>query len=158
MGQHTIQQLGFNTGRVGCGYFFADPDLTGSIDELRIYAGVLTANDVANGFQAGPDTLFTIGSAPKVKISIALSGSQPILSWPLGTLEHATELQAHGLQFQTPSRHTRLPHRHPNNSIAFASTREGVPWQAKRDAALVMADRVGFRLFAFNIRGMHIAT
>jgi uncharacterized repeat protein (TIGR03806 family) len=92
MGQHTIQQLGFNTARFGCGYFFADPDLTGSIDELRIYAGILTANDVANSFQAGPDNLFTIGSAPKIKLSIALSGSQPILSWPLGTLEHAAEL------------------------------------------------------------------
>jgi uncharacterized repeat protein (TIGR03806 family) len=92
MGQHTIQQLGFNTGRFGCGYFFGDPDLTGSIDELRIYAGVLTTNDVANSFQAGPDTLFSIGSTPIIEISIALSGSQPILSWPLGILEQANEI------------------------------------------------------------------
>jgi hypothetical protein len=92
MGQHTIQQVGFNTGRFGCGYFFGDPDLTGSIDELRIYAGVLTTNDVANSFQAGPDTLFSIGSTPKIKISIALSGTQPILSWPLGSLEQANEI------------------------------------------------------------------
>jgi hypothetical protein len=92
MGQHTIQQLGFNTGRFGCGYFYPDPDLTGSINELRIYAGVLTTNDVANSFQAGPDTLVAIGSNPKIKISISLSNSQPILSWPLGILEQANEL------------------------------------------------------------------
>jgi glucose/arabinose dehydrogenase len=92
MGQHAIQQLGFNTGRFGCGYFFGDPDLTGAIDELRIYAGVLATNDVANSFQAGPDTLFTIGSTPKIKISITLSGTQPILSWPFGILEQANEL------------------------------------------------------------------
>jgi len=92
MGQHTIQQLGFNTGGFGCGYSFPDPDLTGSIDELRIFAGVLTTNDVANGFQTGPDTLFAIGSNPKIKISIALSGSQPILSWPMGILEQANEI------------------------------------------------------------------
>jgi len=78
----------------GCasGYSFPDPDLTGSIDELRIYAGVLTTNDVANSFLAGPDTLFAIGSNPKIKISIALSGSQPILSWPMGILEQANEI------------------------------------------------------------------
>ena len=92
MSLHTIQQLGFNTGRFGSGYSFGDPDLSGSIDELRIYAGVLTTNDVANSFQAGPDTLFAIGSTPKIKISIALSGTQPILSWPLGTLEQANEV------------------------------------------------------------------
>jgi uncharacterized repeat protein (TIGR03806 family) len=92
MGQHTIQQLGFNTGRFGCGYFYGDPDLTGSIDELRIYAGVLTTNDVTNSFQSGPDTLFAVGSNPKIKISITLSGSQPILSWPMGILEQASEI------------------------------------------------------------------
>src|SRR5437899_8409531 len=92
MSPHTMHQLGFNTGRVGCGYFFGDPDLRGSIDELRIYAGVLTTNDVANSFQAGPDTLYTIGSAPKIKISIGVSGTQPILSWPIGILQQASEV------------------------------------------------------------------
>jgi hypothetical protein len=92
MGGHTIVQLGFNTGRFGCGYFFADPDLSGSIDELRVYAGILTANDVANSFNAGPDTLPTLSSTPKIKASITVSNSQPILPWPLGILEQADEL------------------------------------------------------------------
>jgi glucose/arabinose dehydrogenase len=92
MGQHNIEQLGFNTGRFGCGYFFSDPDLTGSIDELRVYAGVMTANDVANSFQAGPNTLITLGSTPQIKVSIFLSGSQPILSWPIGILEQADQI------------------------------------------------------------------
>jgi glucose/arabinose dehydrogenase len=92
MGGHTIAQLGFDTGRFGCGYFFADPDLTGSIDELRIYAGVLTSNDVANAFNAGPDALPVLTSTPKIKISIGLSNHQPILSWPLGILEQADQL------------------------------------------------------------------
>lgn len=92
MGSHNIAQLGFNTGRFGCGYFFGDPDLTGSIDEMRVYAGVLTSNDVANSFNAGPDALPVLTSTPQVKISIALSNRQPILSWPMGILEQADQL------------------------------------------------------------------
>lgn len=92
MGGHNVAQLGFNTGRIGSGYFYGDPDLTGSIDELRIYAGVLTSNDVANSFNAGPDAVLAVGSNPRIKVSVTHFGSQPILSWPLGTLEQADEL------------------------------------------------------------------
>ena len=92
MGGYNITQLGFNTGRFGCGYFFADPDLAGSIDELRIYAGVLTASDVANTFNAGPNALVAPGSTPQITISISISGGHPVLSWPLGTLEQADEI------------------------------------------------------------------
>ena len=77
---------------LGCGYFFTDPDLTGSINELRVYAGVLTANDVLNDFNAGPDTLVPISSAPQVTINVTISGRQLILSWPIGTLEQADNL------------------------------------------------------------------
>ena len=92
MGNYNITQLGFNTGRFGCGYFFADPDLTGSIDELRIYAGVLTATDVANTFNAGPNTLVTPDSAPQVTINISIASGHLVLSWPFGTLEQADEI------------------------------------------------------------------
>jgi hypothetical protein len=92
MGGYNIEQLGFNTGRFGCGYFFADPDLAGSINELRVYAGVLTANDVLNDFNAGPDTLVPLSSTPQVNIAVAMSGNQLVLSWPLGTLEQADDL------------------------------------------------------------------
>jgi glucose/arabinose dehydrogenase len=92
MGGYTIAQLGFNTGRFGCGYFYADPDLSGSIDELRVYAGVLTSNDVTTSFNAGPNAIVAPGSTPQIRISISLSGAQPILSWPIGTLEQADEV------------------------------------------------------------------
>jgi uncharacterized repeat protein (TIGR03806 family) len=92
MGGHNIAQLGFNTGRFGCGYFYADPDLTGAIDEMRVYAGVLTANDVANNFQAGPNVLTELSSTPGINISISRAGLQPILSWPVGVLEQANEI------------------------------------------------------------------
>jgi glucose/arabinose dehydrogenase len=92
MGGQNMEQLSFNTGRFGCGYFFADPDLAGSINELRVYAGVLTSNDVLNDFNAGPDTLVPISSTPQVTITVAMSGSQLILSWPIGTLQQAHNL------------------------------------------------------------------
>jgi glucose/arabinose dehydrogenase len=92
MGGYNIQQLGFNTGRFGCGYFFADPDLAGSINELRVYAGVLTTNDVLNNFNAGPDALVPLSSTPQISLGAARSGNQLILSWPIGVLEQADDL------------------------------------------------------------------
>jgi hypothetical protein len=92
MGGFNIEQLGFNTGRFGCGYYFADPDLAGSINELRIYAGVLTTNDVLNNFNAGPDTLQPLSSTPQIRLAVARSGNQLVLTWPLGTLEQAGNL------------------------------------------------------------------
>ena len=92
MGGYNIEQLGFNTGRFGCGYFFGDPDFAGSINELRIYTGVLTANDVLNDFNAGPDTVVPLASTPQVNIGVTLSGNQLVLSWPYGTLEQANDV------------------------------------------------------------------
>ena len=67
MGGYDITQLGFNTARFGCGYYYGDPDFNGSINELRIYSGALLPNDVANDFAAGPNTLVPPGTfVPKL--------------------------------------------------------------------------------------------
>ena len=92
MGGYNVQQLGFNTGRFGCGYFFADPDLAGSINEIRVFAGILTSNDVLNSFNAGPDTLVSLSTIPQVKITATISSHQLVLSWPIGTLLQADDL------------------------------------------------------------------
>src|SRR5260370_1269745 len=73
MGGYNIEQLGFNTGRFGCGYYFPDPDLAGSINELRVYAGVLTTNDALNNFNTGPDTLVPIIPTPQNNIAVAMA-------------------------------------------------------------------------------------
>jgi glucose/arabinose dehydrogenase len=92
MGGYNVEQLGFNTGRFGCGYFFTDPDLTGSVDELRVYTGVLTSNDVVNDFNAGPDRLVALGSYPQVKLTVGILGNQVLISWPFGSLEQSDTL------------------------------------------------------------------
>ena len=80
MGGYNITQLGFNTARFGCGYFYGDPDFNGSINELRIYSGSLSASDVANNFAAGPNALVQPGTfvpklSPIANVTIPVNGS-----------------------------------------------------------------------------------
>jgi hypothetical protein len=90
MGGETIQQLTYSTMRFGSGFFYGDPDLNGTIDEMRVYTGVLSAGDAINDYQAGPNTLVTPGSpvAP-VTIHASLSGSTLTLTWSAGVLLQA---------------------------------------------------------------------
>jgi hypothetical protein len=90
MGGETVQQLTYTTMRFGCGFFYADPDMNGTIDEMRVYTGVLSAGDAVNDYLAGPNTLVTPGSpvAP-VTIQISLSGSSLTLTWGAGVLQQA---------------------------------------------------------------------
>ena len=53
-----------------------DPGLQGSVDELRIYNGVLEPDDVALTQMLGPNAL------PGPKLSAASSGHNVVLSWP----------------------------------------------------------------------------
>ena len=53
-----------------------DPGLQGSVDELRIYNGVLEPDDVALTQMLGPNAL------PGPKLSAAASGHNVVLSWP----------------------------------------------------------------------------
>jgi hypothetical protein len=57
MGGESIQNLGFSTARFGSGFFYADPELNGSINDVRIYNNALGALQIAVNLAAGPDTV-----------------------------------------------------------------------------------------------------
>jgi hypothetical protein len=90
MNGETVQQLNYSTMRFGSGFFFGDPDMNGTIDEMRVYTGVLSVGDAVNDYRAGANTLVTPGSpvAPVI-ISISASGGNVILTWPVGVLQQA---------------------------------------------------------------------
>ena len=55
-----------------------DPGMQGSVDELRIYNGVLEPDNVQMDYAAGPDQL----PAPKVTLAASLAQGAVTLSWP----------------------------------------------------------------------------
>jgi hypothetical protein len=55
-----------------------DPGMQGSVDELRIYNGVLEPDNVQMDYAAGPNQL----PAPKVTLSASVSQGALTLSWP----------------------------------------------------------------------------
>jgi hypothetical protein len=59
MGGETIQNLGFNTARFGSGFFYGDPELTGAINDIRIYNNALGALQIAVNFAAGANTVIS---------------------------------------------------------------------------------------------------
>jgi hypothetical protein len=71
-----------------------DPNLNASLDEFRIYGGVLSDPAVAASYAVGPDALF--GARPRLNVSQA--GNNLELVWPLDTssyvLQQTTNLQA----------------------------------------------------------------
>jgi hypothetical protein len=72
---------------------FNDPIFHGSVDELRIYAGPLTATDIGNNDVSGPNTLVSPGSQSKqVVMTIGRSGLSVVLSWQSGVLLQAPTL------------------------------------------------------------------
>ena len=70
-----------------------DPYFNGQFDEFRIYNGVVSDTAMAASFAAGPNVLL----APLPNLSVTLSGSSVVLTWPLNvpgfTLESTTNLQ-----------------------------------------------------------------
>ncbi len=63
---------------IGKSMFNADPYLTGSVDEFRIYQGALSAADVANHYAAGPNSLPT----PAPSLAIQLGAGTVTITWP----------------------------------------------------------------------------
>jgi len=63
---------------IGKSMFNADPYLTGSVDEFRIYQGALTASAIASDFAAGPNVLPT----PAPSLAIRLGKGTVTISWP----------------------------------------------------------------------------
>jgi len=57
LGANTLDRVKPVENWLGKSSFAADPGLTGSIDELRVYDHALTAGEVAAIFRAGPDQL-----------------------------------------------------------------------------------------------------
>jgi hypothetical protein len=62
---------------LGHSQFSADPDFNGSIDEFRVYNGVLSAQSVAANFAAGPDAF----GVPQPTMTISKSGNNLTISW-----------------------------------------------------------------------------
>jgi hypothetical protein len=68
---------------LGRSMYAADNGLTGSIDEFRIYAGVLTPTQIAQDFAAGPGQVVLPPPVPAPPpLSFGLSGSDFTISWP----------------------------------------------------------------------------
>jgi len=65
---------------LGVSLYAADPYLTGSIDEVRIYNGPLSAAQIAADYALGPNQL--IGTSRNVSLAASLSGSNVTLAWP----------------------------------------------------------------------------
>jgi hypothetical protein len=61
---------------------YNDPYFLGSLDEFRIWNGVLSAADVSHHYAAGPNTV----PAGAVTLQFQRSGANIILSWTAGTL------------------------------------------------------------------------
>ncbi len=60
MGGGNISQLNPNTMRFGAGFFYADGDLNGRINEISIWKGALTPAQVLAEFNAGPDAIAVV--------------------------------------------------------------------------------------------------
>ena len=68
---------------LGRSMYAGDSGLAGSIDEFRIYAGAMTAAQIAADTAAGPDKVALpppVNAAPKLSFSVA--GDRLTLSWP----------------------------------------------------------------------------
>jgi hypothetical protein len=70
MGGETIQNLGFNTAHFGAGFFYGDPDLNGTINDIRIYNNALGALQIAVNLAAGPDTVVSSYVPSGVHLSV----------------------------------------------------------------------------------------
>lgn len=57
MGGESITNLGYNTARFGSGFFYGDPELNGSIADIRIYNHAVTPVEIAVNFASGPDAV-----------------------------------------------------------------------------------------------------
>ncbi len=84
---------------LGKSLYAGDSGLSGSIDELRIYAGAFTAAQVTADFNAGPNTVVLappVAAPANPKLSATLSGSNIVITWAPagGTLQSSTSVGA----------------------------------------------------------------
>ena len=67
---------------------FGDPDFSGTVDEMRVWRGVLSAAQVAAMDAAGPSTIPDLN----VSLGASKSGGNFVITWSSGTLLNATNL------------------------------------------------------------------
>jgi len=65
---------------IGASLYGADPNLSGSINEFRIYNGPLTAGQILANYALGPDQL--IGTVTNVSLTASISGTNVLVTWP----------------------------------------------------------------------------
>ncbi|MGA2748698.1 MAG: Ig-like domain-containing protein [Verrucomicrobiota bacterium] len=68
------------TNYVGHSLYYTDPYLNGSIDELRIYNGPLTAAQIAADNALGPNQV--IGTVTNVSLAVTLTAGNVAITWP----------------------------------------------------------------------------
>lgn len=72
MGNGNISQLNPDSSYFGAALYYGDVCFNGSIDELRIWKGALSASQISLNANAGPDTLVTnLGAMSDVRLVIA---------------------------------------------------------------------------------------
>lgn len=76
---------------LGKSSYSSDPNGVATLDEFRIYNGVLTPLQVATDYVAGPNTLPTTGSPT---LSISISGNSLILNWPANAVGYNIQTTA----------------------------------------------------------------
>jgi hypothetical protein len=73
---------------------YGDPGINGSLDEFRIYNGILSLEEIQASDLLGPGTMLSTTAT----LSVSLSGGNTVLSWPLASagfaLETSTNLQS----------------------------------------------------------------
>jgi hypothetical protein len=130
MGGGNTTQLQANLARFGAGFFFADPDLNGSINELRIWDGAMNATQVAANFANGTETItlvvprpiisnFSMVAGPAFQLSGAgvvgrsyILQATPNLTAPINWISIGTNTVGGSGQFQfTDSQITNQPQR-----------------------------------------------
>lgn len=71
---------------LGKSLYAGDAGLAGSIDEFRVYAGAMTAAQIAADFTAGPDKVVLpppVQGVTRPTLSATKSGTSLVLTWPL---------------------------------------------------------------------------
>ncbi len=84
MGGRRIDQMSVTDAYLGAAVNFPDADLSGNIDEFRVYIGALPAYQIAANYKNGPAIV-----APAAGLTIGSAGGNVTVSWVTGTLQAA---------------------------------------------------------------------
>jgi len=77
---------------------YGDPGINGSVDEYRIYQGLLSPEEIKASDVLGPNATLTTTNAP---LTASMSGGSIVLSWPVANAGFAVEAKPN-LSYSTP--------------------------------------------------------